>query len=361
MKLMNIPKQLRVRERMVFMTLIGMLHHRKDPINAKKAYAFAVVAKGEGIDFFYFTPGKVDLKKKVILGMAYEKGKWVERKYSYPDVIYNASAPVNDKMAKITHELSKIIPFTSHSVGDKLTVYNKVNQAKKFTQYLIPTSKLTSYKVLLDMVERYKKIIVKPLSGHKGAGIFFVEKTDNYYNISKNEQKLKLSENQLIEFIESQISEGTYLVQKFITCKIKSGNVYDFRLHVQKDGNGNWVITSIYPRIGKKGSIVSNLGNGGYTCFTDIFLKQEFSDNYYNIQKHLEQFALQFSNHFESLYEDVLFDELGLDVGLDKENKLWLFEVNWRPGTPITSNGELNVVKNMIQYARYLANKSKQD
>ncbi|MGV2503194.1 YheC/YheD family protein, partial [Priestia megaterium] len=90
-------------------------------------------------------------------------------------------------------------------------------------------------------------------------------------------------------------------------------------------------------------------------------LKQEFSDNYYNIQKHLEQFALQFSNHFESLYEDVLFDELGLDVGLDKENKLWLFEVNWRPGTPITSNGELNVVKNMIQYARYLANKSKQD
>jgi hypothetical protein len=130
---------------------------------------------------------------------------------------------------------------------------------------------------------------------------------------------------------------------------------------VQKDGNGNWVITSIYPRIGKKGSVVSNLGNGGYTCFTDIFLKQEFSDNYYNIQKHLEQFALQFSNHFESLYEDVLFDELGLDVGLDKENKLWLFEVNWRPGTPIISNGELNVVKNTIQYARYLANKSKQD
>ncbi len=30
---------------MVFMTLIGMLHHRKDLINAKKAYAFAVVAK----------------------------------------------------------------------------------------------------------------------------------------------------------------------------------------------------------------------------------------------------------------------------------------------------------------------------
>ena len=62
---MNIPKQLRVRERMVFMTLIGMLHHRKDPINVRKAYAFAAVAKVEGIDFFYFTPGKVDRKSVV--------------------------------------------------------------------------------------------------------------------------------------------------------------------------------------------------------------------------------------------------------------------------------------------------------
>ncbi|MGM0923391.1 MAG: YheC/YheD family protein [Bacillota bacterium] len=341
------------------MTLIGMLHHRKDPILVRKAYAFAAVAKAEGIDFFYFTPGKVDVEKRIILGKAYEKGKWIERRYPYPDVIYNASPPVNDKKAEVVHELSKNIPFTSHSVGDKLTVYNKVIKAQQFTQYLIPTSKLISFKVLLDMAERYIKVIVKPLSGHKGAGIFFVEKMGEKYNLSKDDQNYIFSKNQLIAFIENQINQDTYLVQKFITCNTKSGNVYDFRLHVQKDGDGRWVITAIYPRIGKDGSIASNLGNGGYTCFPEIFLKQEFGDNYYNIQKYLEQFALKFSNHFESLYEDVLFDELGIDVGLDEEKKIWLFEVNWRPGPPIIFNIELDVVRNTIQYARYLAIKSK--
>ena len=356
---MNIPKQVRVEERMIAMASIGMLHHRKDPINVRKAYAFAAVAKVEGIDFFYFTPGKVNLEKRTILGKTYEKGKWIEKRYPYPDVIYNASPPISDKAADIVDELRKKIPFTSHSVGDKLTVYNKVNKAKKFNQYLIPTSELTNYRVLLNMVESYTKIIVKPLSGHKGAGIFYIEKIGDSYKVSKDEQESIFSENQLAKFIDSHIKQDTYLVQKFITCKTKLGNVYDFRLHVQKGGNGNWLITSIYPRIGKIGSIASNLGNGGYTCIPDIFLKQEFGDNYYNVQKYLEQFALSFSNHFESLYQDILFDELGIDVGLDKKGRLWIFEVNWRPGPPVIMNVELDVVRNTLQYARYLADKNK--
>lgn len=44
------------------MTLIGMLHHRADPNNVRKAYAYAAVAKAEGVNFFYFTPGKVNSK-----------------------------------------------------------------------------------------------------------------------------------------------------------------------------------------------------------------------------------------------------------------------------------------------------------
>ena len=46
------------------MTIIGMLHHRADPNNVKKAYAYAAVAKAEGVNFFYFTPGKVNIKQQ---------------------------------------------------------------------------------------------------------------------------------------------------------------------------------------------------------------------------------------------------------------------------------------------------------
>ncbi|MEH7490377.1 YheC/YheD family protein, partial [Priestia megaterium] len=54
-----------------------------------------------------------------------------------------------------------------------------------------------------------------------------------------------------------------------------------------------------------------------------------------------------------------LFDELGIDVGLDKKGRLWIFEVNWRPGPPVIMNVELDVVRNTLQYAQYLADKNK--
>ena len=54
------------------------------------------------------------------------------------------------------------------------------------------------------------------------------------------------------------------------------------------------------------GSITSNMGSGGYSTYLDVFLKTEFGDSWYNIQRYLEQFAISFSNHFDSLYDSEL-------------------------------------------------------
>ena len=42
------------------MIKIGYLHYRKKPDKLKKAYAFAAVAKAEGAELIYFSPGAVD-------------------------------------------------------------------------------------------------------------------------------------------------------------------------------------------------------------------------------------------------------------------------------------------------------------
>ena len=39
--------------------------------------------------------------------------------------------------------------------------------------------------------------------------------------------------------------------------------------------------------------------------------------------------------------------------------KIWIYEVNWRPGCPPAFYLELDVVKNTIHYAIFLANKNK--
>ncbi|HFJ9466736.1 YheC/YheD family protein [Bacillus thuringiensis] len=342
------------------MTTIGMLHHRENPIKVKKAYTYAAVAKAEGVHFFYFTLGKVNIENQKILGKIYQDGEWIEKELSFPDVIYNASPHVSDKTQQIYEHLYDRIPFTSHSIGDKLSVYNRIKRAQEFKQYLIPFYDLTDVKKFFHMINRYEQVMIKPISGHQGRGIVFIEQYgEKDYQINEAGQVSFIDKRQLKNFISNKIIEQDYIVQRFISCKMKSGHVYDFRLHVQRNGEGKWVITSIFPRIGPLGSMVSNMASGGYSTYLDVFLKKEFDDNWYNIQRYLERFALIFSNYLNSLYDDVLFDELGIDVGIDKNQKLWLFEVNWRPGVPNIFNLELDVAKNTIHYARYLANEQK--
>ncbi len=339
------------------MTLIGMLHHRADPKDVKKAYAYAAVAKAEGVNFFYFTPGKVNIKQHKILGKSYENGQWIEKEFPFPDVIYNASYPISDNAERIVDYLFDRIPFTSHSIGNKLSVYNRIEKAKEFKQYLIPFYELTDVQIFFDMIKRDEKVIIKPLTGHQGKGVVFIEKHgEDHYKINEARNVSSINGKQLFDLISDKIEEQDYLVQQFISSETKSGHVFNFRLHVQKNGEGKWVITSIFPRIGLMGSITSNMGS--YSTYLDIFLKEEFGNSWYDIQTVLEQFAKSFSNHFDSLYDSAL-DELGIDVGIDAKQKLWIFEVNWRPGSPYIYNVELDVAKNTILYAKYLADINK--
>lgn len=303
----------------------------------------------------------MNIETQKILGKIYEKGEWADKEFPFPDVIYNASAPLSDKTEKIFDYLYDRVPFTSHPIGDKLGVYNRVKQAGKFKQYLIPYYELTDVKTFFNMMNLHKKLIIKPKFGHQGKDIIFIEKQGKEnYRVNEVGKVLIFEKRQLTDLIDFKIQEQGYIVQQFISCHIKSGHVYDFRLHVQRNGEGEWVITSIFPRIGRLGNMVSNMSSGGYSAFLEPFLKTEFGDDWYNIQRYLERFAISFANHFNSLYDNVLFDELGIDVGIDENQKLWLFEVNWRPGVPIIYNLELDVAKNLIHYARYLANKPKQ-
>ena len=74
----------------------------------------------------------------------------------------------------------------------------------------------------------------------------------------------------------------------------------------------------------------------------------------------MESFSLQLAAHMDKIQKEIYneeLDELGIDIGIDKDNKIWVYEINWRPGHPPTMNLDLHVVKNSIQYAMFLAKK----
>lgn len=345
------------------MELIGMLHHRKNPENVTKSYAYAASAKAEGAELLFFSPNAVNLDDKVINGYIYQNGKWQNIESPFPDVIYNTGSPIKlARSRKIIHKLKEDIPFTTHSIGNKMRIYKRLKEADEFTRYLIPSDYIYNVKHFFNLFKYYRKIVFKPVYGHKGKDIIFIEAIGDEYSLLIDSDKYLYTWNELKEFIEAKLDKELYLIQPFINSKTKSGLSYDLRLHVQKNGEGKWEITTIYPRIAPVGSIVSNINNGGSTNYAIPFLKQEYGDEYYNKMRYLETFGLQLAKHMDKIqykHFKERIDELGIDVGLDDMGKAWIYEINWRPGCPPAFYLEMDTVKRMIKYALYLSRKSK--
>ncbi|MEO4054640.1 YheC/YheD family protein [Solibacillus sp. CAU 1738] len=346
------------------MTTIGMLHHRKNPTTVIKSYAFAAVAKAEGVDFFYFTPRSVNFATRTIKAQVYENGKWLEKIKPFPDVIYNAGSP--EKLAIARSAIKKLraeIPFTTNSIGNKWNLAERLKTYKEFSNYLIPTEIVKDVDVFHKYMTSFQKVVFKPIDGRKGKGIYFISKQDTHFEVRIDTETIRYTKLQLDTFLQEQLGQGTFIVQPYIQSMTKSGQVYDFRLHAQKNGEGKWIVTTVYPRIAPFGSLIPNINNGGYTNYLEPFLQQEFKEEAFNMKRMLEHFTLALANHLDEIQMlefGELIDEIGIDVGLDQNNKIWIYEVNWRPGCPPAFYLELDVVTHTIRYAKYLAeNKQK--
>lgn len=338
--------------------LLGYMHYRKSPVNLNRAYAFAATAMAEGVELLYFSPGAVDFEKKVINGYKYSDGEWEKTLSLYPDVIYNTSSFFRDKQAKTVDILRQQIPFTSYSIGSKITVYQNLMKYKLYADYLVPSKKILSIENFFTYLNRYLEIVLKPSCGHQGKGIYYIKKEGTEFKTMFGAEESKQNFEQIDVFLRDKIRHEDYIIQPYVNCRTKAGIPYDIRLHVQKGHHGEWVAPVIYPRISSNGSIVCNIGQGGYTTEIAGFLKGEFSKRYLDIQKYIEIFSLQFAVHMDKIQKELYneeLDELGIDIGLDNNQKIFIYEVNWRPGHPPFTNINLSVVKNTIRYAKYLA------
>jgi glutathione synthase/RimK-type ligase-like ATP-grasp enzyme len=333
---------------------IGMLHYREHPTDVKKAYPFAAVAKMEGIHFFYFSFKNVDFDNMKINGWIYEEGKWIQKQVEFPAVVINSCNPKTEKQTKIVRKLKKYTIFTSFPVGNKMKVYKKVKKAKVFAPYLIPSTTLLMSDELISYLKNQPRVVIKPHSGNHGKKVFFIEKTEEQYKVTEGSNTMYMNEKELNRYFQPILTAQKFLMQPFIESKTKNGLTYDFRLHVQKNGEGKWEITLIYPRISGNAKMISNISSGGYRGELVSFLKDEFDEHSKKVKETLEVFALTFPAHFDTLYEHS-FDELGIDVAIDANQRLWLFEVNWRPGS---KNREFDVAKRLIPYCKYLINEN---
>jgi len=232
---------------------------------------------------------------------------------------------------------------------------------KQYADYLVPSEKVSSTEQFFAFLKKHPEVVFKPTWGHQGTDVYHIKQKADIFQILLGANETNCDAAELTAFLQAKLTEQDYLVQPYINCRTKTGVPYDLRLHVQKGRAGKWVDPIIYPRISANGSIVCNIGQGGYTSDLTGFLKREFGAGEYEMRKYVELFALQLAAHMDEIQQELYseeLNELGIDIGLDAAQKIFVYEVNWRPGHPPFTNINLNVIKNTIQYAIHLAKRA---
>ncbi|MNI31694.1 Endospore coat-associated protein YheD [compost metagenome] len=159
-------------------------------------------------------------------------------------------------------------------------------------------------------------------------------------------------------WIHKFIGDRPFLLQTYLNLNSTQGEPFDIRVLMQKNNKGIWEITGRAARVGQKHSLTSNLHGGGSAHKALPFLSREFGGNggkkAITVIDHLSRdIPLYLESHFGRLAE------LGIDFGVDRQGKVWILEVNSKPGrSSFFRIGEYTSarksIENPIGYAQYL-------
>ncbi len=304
---------------------VAMMRTYKDP--GRLGRITSMICHNFGLDFFFFNPEDVNFETKTINGQFYINGRWRRQETGFPLAVDNEV--LHDQA--FMQALDKECYLTCHFIGSKRQVFERLKKAGDFEDVLIPFTVVKSVKDVEDFMDKHGHILLKPIVSNQGRDIYTIHLVDKGVQVYTDSSNEILTKAAFDDFFEKIIKPRGYLAQPFIESKDKQGNPFDVRMHVRKNLYGLWQPAAIYPRIGIGKGITSNISQGGGVSPLKPFLKANYGENWQAAHKNILNVSRWFPKKFEALY-DVDFDAFGIDFGLDKNGKLWLFEVNTSPG-----------------------------
>lgn len=311
------------------------------------------VEKVVGAHAFLFGEEHINWEHGTIQGLFFHKGQWESIEIPFPNVIYdrlpNRRSERKTKIAKIKERLQQeyLIPWYNPGFFNKMDVYERLQQDYVSVPYLPETHPFTSFSLVERMLADYGHVFIKPINGSLGLGvhqIIYDRKSGDYYcryRDSKSGEN-KLRKYQTLEGLVKHVLHNRKLSQLLVQQGIHSMRVnrrtVDFRIHTNKDEQGNWKVTALAAKIAKTGSVTPHINNGGeIKTISEIFeTKQEQMEA---IRK-LKEACLILSQSLEENLDGVI-GEIGFDMGIDRDGNVWLFEANSKPGRSIFKHPHL--------------------
>lgn len=334
---------------------IGMFYGKYHPAEAyrkERIEAMMKEAERQQAKLYMFTSDDVDMEKEVIRArVRLEDDETVH--IPLPDVIYNIFPTIDYAQTKEEKWLRERVPFTTFPVGNKLTLPSRLLRETNYGHLFIPFVGVTDLEKVFEFLKRHKKGVFKSIAAARGESIFFVNwRSVDRFIVEVDKKPIVMNRQGFENWVSDFLIPEQFILQEFKEFKTRDGRPYDIRAHVQKDGEGMWTLTKIYPRIGTRKGILSNISRGGSTEELEEFLHRQFSKeraNHYN--EKLRTLSLEVAQAIDSVYNHSI-DELGLDLAIDETGRIWMHEAN---GGPQTTYHEEERAVHTIAYAKYLA------
>jgi hypothetical protein len=197
---------------------------------------------------------------------------------------------------------------------------------------------------LLDMMQLYGSLIVKPNSGSVGRGIMKLQSTTAGWELDYAPQAKRRARKKIA--FRSSTNEGTgvgaglpkvlirrmaaqpLIIQQRLPLATLQGRPFDLRVSVQKNHTGEWQVTGINVKLAPKQAFLTNVAQGAtvYTLpellahFPHLNLQQVYSD--------VCGLSLRIARQLDSKLPGMA--DLGLDIGLTEHGFPMFIECNGR-------------------------------
>ena len=195
---------------------------------------------------------------------------------------------------------------------------------------------------LKRFIKQYPLVYLKPVDGSGGRGIVRITRGEdgNCELEGRNASRQIIAGSKLkIHAVPDRLASwglaSRYLIQQGIPLELADGRVHDFRLLIQKNGQGNWHVTGCAGRIGGGKSVTSNLHGGGEALAFHklLHIRGLSADRIADIKQDMEHLAYLAAHQLEKKFGRLC--ELALDLAVGPDYRIWLLEVNPKPSREI--------------------------
>ena len=301
----------------------------------------------EGISGIVIHPNAISFPTRIVTGYQLnEQGQWQLVKSEIPPIIYDRCFYTGRSyLARYKRPIDLLIKDSkTHFLGvglkGKWQLRHLLKDHPQLFDLLPPTNLYTKEEQLDRWLSQYGEIILKPVNGSLGAGVLKVSMKDKSYTLIGRDMKNKfiaetaLTSQHLQDILKPFLASHRYLIQPYLSLHTKQGSPFDLRILVQKNQFGQWETTGKAIRVGPKGTLTSNLHGGGRAFPFAPFIKKQFNhEQVIKITAQIEWLEKLLPLFLEQQHGPLV--ELGIDIGIDVTGKVWLIEVNSKPGRDI--------------------------